>query len=65
MVLVHGFRNLLTNALTQTLNPWFGLLFDWPGAHLGTMTRREIHLGLEHFSTTGVPRMKFLITREL
>ncbi len=67
MVLAHGFKNLLTNALTHTntRNPRLGSLFDWPGAILGTITNREMHLGLEHFSTTGVPRVKFLITREL
>ena len=51
--------------MTLTRKPWLGSLLDCPGANFCTMTSLDIHLGLEHFSTTGVPRMKFLMTREL
>ena len=61
-VLATGLRQSFMIAFIVTRYEVGGEFFGIPGSNLGTITRRDIHLGSSHFSTTGVALTKCSIT---
>ena len=61
-VLATGLRQSFMIAFIVTRYEVGGEFLGLPGSNLGTITRRDMHLGSSHFSTTGVARTKCSIT---
>ena len=57
-VLGVGSRHALMSAFIVTLYDVGSDVLDAPGSRLGTITRRDKHLGLSQLDTTGVLRQK-------
>ena len=58
VMLAVGLMQLLMTAFIVTRYPVGSELLTLPGSLLGTMTRRDRHLGWSHLDTTGVVRTK-------